>query len=317
MRAGDWASSVPALARLDVRIGHPTAWTSNDALERVSAVIDRRRARKIPGSASTLPQIRPSGLPCAGPRARPSTTHSPGRSPTRTRRRTERGLTPYALGARPTLATYLNQIDTPAICYGPTARRTSTAIDEAVELASIVGGARTLARFIASVVRERGRAAVTVASDPERRWLAPGVTRIAPSAPTILEPVRMRSAGEHIADRIVTAIALGEFVPGQRAADRTGPGLDAERSAGRTVREAIQRLAALGYVDVRRGRNGGRVRPARVGGRTPMDMIRRTLLPGWDRFERLFDFRQLIEPLIARTAAERRTAGGCRVRIRA
>ena len=26
-------------------------------------------------------------------------------------------------------------------------------------------------------------------------------------------------------------------------------------------------------------------------------MIRRTLLPGWDRFERLFDFRQLIEPL--------------------
>ena len=36
-------------------------------------------------------------------------------------------------------------------------------------------------------------------------------------------------------------------------------------------------------------------------------MIRRTPMPGWDRFERLFDFRQLIEPLIARTAAERRS----------
>ena len=45
-------------------------------------------------------------------------------------------------------------------------------------------------------------------------------------------------------------------------------------------------------------------------------MIRRTLLPGWDRFERLFDFRQLIEPLIARTAAERRTdEDAARIRV--
>ena len=48
--------------------------------------------------------------------------------------------------------------------------------------------------------------------DPVERWLTPGPA----TAPTILEPVRMRSAGEHIADRLVTAIALGEFVPGQR-----------------------------------------------------------------------------------------------------
>jgi GntR family transcriptional regulator, transcriptional repressor for pyruvate dehydrogenase complex len=79
---------------------------------------------------------------------------------------------------------------------------------------------------------------------------------------SILEPVKLRSGGEHVADRLVTAIALGEFVPGQR--------LPSERELGATlgvsrttVREAIQRLAALGYVEVRRGRTGGGPRPTR------------------------------------------------------
>jgi GntR family transcriptional regulator, transcriptional repressor for pyruvate dehydrogenase complex len=145
---------------------------------------------------------------------------------------------------------------------------------------------------------------VTIASDPERRWLDPA-SPDASSAPTILEPVRMRSAGEHIADRVVTAIALGEFVPGQRLP--TERDLASMLSVSRTtVREAIQRLAALGYVEVRRGRNGGAY-VQKGWGPDATDMIRRTLLPGWNRFERLFDFRQLIEPLIARTAAERRT----------
>ncbi len=140
--------------------------------------------------------------------------------------------------------------------------------------------------------------------DPEERWLAPEPPD-PPGAPTILEPVRMRSAGEHIADRIVTAIALGEFVPGQRLPTERDLAsmLNVSRS---TVREAVQRLAALGYVDVRRGRNGGAF-VLQGWGPDAADMIRRTLLPGWDRFERLFDFRQLMEPLIARTAAERRT----------
>jgi DNA-binding FadR family transcriptional regulator len=139
------------------------------------------------------------------------------------------------------------------------------------------------------------------ARDPERRWLAPDP----PGTATVLEPVRMRSAGEHIADRIVTAIALGEFVPGQRLP--TERDLASMLNVSRTtVREAVQRLAALGYVDVRRGRNGGAF-VIQGWGPDAADMIRRTLLPGWDRFERLFDFRQLVEPLIARTAAERRT----------
>jgi len=120
---------------------------------------------------------------------------------------------------------------------------------------------------------------------------------------SILEPVKLRSGGEHVADRLVTAIALGEFVPGQR--------LPSERELGATlgvsrttVREAIQRLAALGYVEVRRGRTGGAFVLEGMGPEAN-EMIRRTLLPEWSNLEGLFDFRQLIEPLIARTAAER------------
>ncbi len=40
IRSGDWASSVPAIARLDVRVGHPTAWTADQAQERVRAAIE-------------------------------------------------------------------------------------------------------------------------------------------------------------------------------------------------------------------------------------------------------------------------------------
>lgn len=127
------------------------------------------------------------------------------------------------------------------------------------------------------------------------------------SAPSlsILEPVKLRSGGEHVADRLVTAIALGEFVPGQR--------LPSERELASTlgvsrttVREAVQRLAALGYVEVRRGRMGGAYVLEGMGPEAN-EMIRRTLLPGWEGLELLFDLRHLLEGLIARTAAERRS----------
>lgn len=124
-------------------------------------------------------------------------------------------------------------------------------------------------------------------------------------AASFLEPVRLRNAGEHVADRLVTAIALGEFVPGQRLP--TERDLTSMLGVSRTtVREAIHRLAALGYVEVRRGRAGGAY--VRDGmGPEANEMIRRTLLPGWEGLELLFDLRHLLEGLIARTAAERRT----------
>jgi acetylornithine deacetylase len=52
------------------------------------------------------------------------------------------------LGATTDARFYINQFGRPALCYGPTARNIY-AVDEAVDLASIVSGARTLARFMA------------------------------------------------------------------------------------------------------------------------------------------------------------------------
>ncbi len=59
------------------------------------------------------------------------------------------GKRPRALGMGSTTDAryFLNGFDTPAICYGPSARNIH-GTDEAVALASIVDGARTLARFI-------------------------------------------------------------------------------------------------------------------------------------------------------------------------
>lgn len=122
----------------------------------------------------------------------------------------------------------------------------------------------------------------------------------------LLAPMTMRTAGERIAERIVTAIALGEFVPEQRLpTERELAGLlEVSRS---TVREALQRLHAAGYVTTKRGRGGGTF--VRTGlGPDADDMIARTLMPAWAGLTEMLDFRSLVEQLIARTAAERRDA---------
>lgn len=147
MRAGDWASSVPALARLHVRIGHPTAWTASVALERVSVAIDVA-ARENPWLRDHPPHVRLSGFRAQGHALDPQ--HPLARSLADAHEATH-GTRPeaYGLGSTTDARFYVNQFDTPALCYGPAARNIH-GVDEAVELRSIVGGARTLARFIAN-----------------------------------------------------------------------------------------------------------------------------------------------------------------------
>jgi DNA-binding FadR family transcriptional regulator len=120
----------------------------------------------------------------------------------------------------------------------------------------------------------------------------------------LLAPVPLPAAGERIAERLVTAIALGEFVPGQRlpAERELAAMLEVSRT---TVREALQRLQAAGYVTTRRGRGGGTFVQTGVGPGSD-EMIRRTLVPAWDELSEVLDFRRLLEQLIARTAAQRR-----------
>jgi acetylornithine deacetylase/succinyl-diaminopimelate desuccinylase-like protein len=55
----------------------------------------------------------------------------------------------FALGSTTDARIYLNQFGVPAVAYGPRARNIH-GTDEAVELDSIVAGARTLARFLAA-----------------------------------------------------------------------------------------------------------------------------------------------------------------------
>ena len=90
-----------------------------------------------------------------------------------------------------------------------------------------------------------------------------------------LAPLKLRNAGEQIAERLVTAIALGEYVPGQRLpTERELSSLLGVNRA--SVRDALHRLAEAGYVDIQRGRHGGAY--VRMSwGTQSAEMIRRTL----------------------------------------
>jgi acetylornithine deacetylase len=146
IRSGDWASSVPAIARLDVRIGHPTAWTAREAQERVRAAIENA-TRDDAWLAEHPPTIRPTGFRAQGYSL---AANHPLAVALADAHEATHGERPRAVGVGSTTDAryYLNGFDTPAICYGPTARNIH-GTDEAVELTSIVDGARTLARFIA------------------------------------------------------------------------------------------------------------------------------------------------------------------------
>jgi len=127
-----------------------------------------------------------------------------------------------------------------------------------------------------------------------------------PVAGGLLGPLRTQAAGELLADRIMTAIALGEFTPGQRLpAERD---LAARLGVSRTtVRDALARVVASGLLEVRRGRAGGAFvrRPWTT---ESARAVRATLGSRWDELESTFDMRHLVEALVARTAAERRDA---------
>jgi GntR family transcriptional repressor for pyruvate dehydrogenase complex len=121
---------------------------------------------------------------------------------------------------------------------------------------------------------------------------------------SLLAPPQQVPVTTALADRIVTAIAVGEFVPGQRLpAERD---LSAQLGLSRnTVREALARVAKLGMLDIRRGRNGGAYVTSQWTDETA-NSVRATLEPLWAELESAFDMRKLVESLVAATAAERR-----------
>jgi DNA-binding FadR family transcriptional regulator len=118
-------------------------------------------------------------------------------------------------------------------------------------------------------------------------------------------PIVNRHVADDVVDRLVTAVGLGLYVTGEQ--------LPTERELAtmlgvsrNSLREALKRLTDSGYLEVRRGRKGGYFvladwRPESA------EHVRRQLVANWAEFEHIFDARKLVEPLIARTAASRRT----------
>ncbi len=152
--AGDWASSVPARARLRVRAGFPRGWAPEKALAAIRDAV-LREAAADPWLAAHPPAIRPVGFRAEGylldaghPLADALTAaHASvhGAAPRR-----------FVLGSTTDARYYLNQFGRPALAYGPVARNIHAA-DEAVELASIVRGSQTLTRFIAGFFGRDGQ----------------------------------------------------------------------------------------------------------------------------------------------------------------
>ena len=110
-----------------------------------------------------------------------------------------------------------------------------------------------------------------------------------------------------LADRLVTAIAIGAYSPGER--------LPPERELAErlgvsrvTIRQALQQVADLGLIEVRRGRGGGSFVAAVSWEEVAPEAARRTLEVELPRLHDLFDYRCMVEGMIARTAAARRTA---------
>jgi DNA-binding FadR family transcriptional regulator len=118
-----------------------------------------------------------------------------------------------------------------------------------------------------------------------------------------LRPLIAETAAARIADRFITAFALGQFVVGQRLP--TLPELASMLEVSQTtVREAIGRLAALGYVRVQRGRAGGTFVLSQWGPASDSG-VQRALGESWGTLQETLDFRSLVEQQIARTAAQR------------
>ena len=144
IEGGDWRSSAPVGARLGVRVGFPPDWPA-DAAE--SAVRGGGRRRDGGAFVAARPerdrQLR--WLPRGRLRARSGTRARADDLATRTSRCTARGP-PRTARRRPrTRAITSTSSRCPALCYGPRVRDIH-GVDEAVELASIVAGARTLTR---------------------------------------------------------------------------------------------------------------------------------------------------------------------------
>jgi acetylornithine deacetylase len=143
IEGGDWPSSAPVAARLGVRVGFPPDWTTEAAESAVRGA--------VAGATASLPPALTAGVTFGGFRAvgyELDSEHDLARL-VADAHESVHGTRPRAHHQATTTDArhYLNELALPALCYGPRVRDIH-GVDEAVELASIVAGARTFTRFI-------------------------------------------------------------------------------------------------------------------------------------------------------------------------
>lgn len=109
-----------------------------------------------------------------------------------------------------------------------------------------------------------------------------------------------------VLDRLVTAIATGQYLPGSRLPPERD--LAAALGAGRmTVRAALAQLARRGLIETHRGRTGGSF-VVEQWPESSTEIVGRTLSAGYAQLRDLCDAIARLHGAVCRAAAEHRTA---------
>jgi DNA-binding FadR family transcriptional regulator len=120
----------------------------------------------------------------------------------------------------------------------------------------------------------------------------------------IFRPVAARNTFEETVERLAHAIKLGVVPPGERFPPERvlAPQLGISRV---TLREALRALEQAGYIESRRGRNGGAYVTRRNGSSGSARAAKRKLKAMGDTLYDTLQFRRALEPAAAQLAAER------------
>jgi DNA-binding FadR family transcriptional regulator len=120
----------------------------------------------------------------------------------------------------------------------------------------------------------------------------------------IFRPVAARNTFEETVERLAHAIKLGVVPPGERFPPERAlaPQLGISRV---TLREALRALEQAGYIESRRGRNGGAYVTKRNGTTGTTRTAKRVLKQLGERLTDTLQFRRALEPAAAQLAAER------------
>lgn len=120
----------------------------------------------------------------------------------------------------------------------------------------------------------------------------------------IFRPVAARNTFEETVERLAHAIKLGVVPPGERFPPERvlAPQLGISRV---TLREALRALEQAGYIESRRGRNGGAYVMRRDGTTGSARAAKRKLKAMGEPLHDTLQFRRALEPAAAALAAER------------